>query len=432
MEWASGGDEEDAFGPNSIAEELEHMPFFQALCRTLMSLTLSTVDDLEEEGELPDETEENLSSENTDDEGPELTRTRSSSDLSDIGRLPSLHRLNWTLRNASQVITERSPHPGDLMAKLAFAPAGWYFPHLPSMPFMLPSMPSIPSLPLASNWHLPSLPAQLVETEPEAVDDGFDESTIPVSEQDKEPSLAIDGDLGCMHYLRNCKVRCADCLKFYPCRLCHDENEEHELCRHATKHMLCMICLRAQPAAQNCRFCKEQMAGYYCDVCKMWSDDAEKPIFHCDDCGICRQGLGLGIDVFHCQTCNVCMDLNLQDHHQCIPNSTHQGCPICLEDMFNSTYPVMFMRCGHPIHKECFDIYTETSYRCPLCGRSVIQTSALTRAIDEECANEQLPPEYQNKTVPIRCRDCRSKSRAAYHLAGLKCCVCGSYNTTKV
>lgn len=443
MDLASGGDEEDAFDAfdaTSIAQELENMPFFQTLCRTLVSLTTSSADigegqSEEPEGGLSDEPDEDLSTEYSDDtEEYSSSDSRGSSDLSEIGRMPSLNRFNGTLRNASRAIMERSPHPGDLMAKLAFAPNAWYFPQIPSMPSMLsiPSIPSMPSLPLATNWHLPSIPTHLIEKEEEIPDDGFDESTIPVSDEDRELSLAVDGDLGCIHYLRNCKVRCVDCLKFYPCRLCHDEKEDHGYRRHATKHMLCMLCGRAQPAAQACRFCGEQMAGYYCEVCKMWSDDADKPIFHCDDCGICRQGLGLGIDVFHCPTCNACMDLNLKDHHRCIPNSTHRGCPICLEDMFYSTAAVMFMRCGHPIHKECFDVYIETSYRCPLCGRTVTQTSALTRALDEECASEQLPPEYQNKKVPIQCRDCRSQSRAPYHLAGLKCCVCGSYNTTKI
>ena len=35
--------------------------------------------------------------------------------------------------------------------------------------------------------------------------------------------------------------------------------------------------------------------------CKLWDDDPEKKIYHCDDCGICRIGAGLGKDFFHCK-----------------------------------------------------------------------------------------------------------------------------------
>jgi hypothetical protein len=35
--------------------------------------------------------------------------------------------------------------------------------------------------------------------------------------------------------------------------------------------------------------------------CKLWDDDPEKSIYHCNDCGICRIGQGLGKDFFHCK-----------------------------------------------------------------------------------------------------------------------------------
>jgi ribosomal protein L40E len=77
--------------------------------------------------------------------------------------------------------------------------------------------------------------------------------------------------------------------------------EDHTLVRRDTKHMLCMLCGHAQPAAQNCRRCTEQTAQYYCEICKLWDNDSKKSIYHCSDCGICRIGQGLGKDFFHCQ-----------------------------------------------------------------------------------------------------------------------------------
>ena len=35
--------------------------------------------------------------------------------------------------------------------------------------------------------------------------------------------------------------------------------------------------------------------------CKLWDDDPHKSIYHCNDCGICRIGKGLGKDFFHCK-----------------------------------------------------------------------------------------------------------------------------------
>lgn len=147
-----------------------------------------------------------------------------------------------------------------------------------------------------------------------------------VSEQDRQPTYVpatavLDDDddleddagksddvegaetrvLGCLHYRRNVKLQCASCEKWYTCRLCHDEAEEHILPRTETKYMLCMLCGHAQKASDTCVNCSKAAAQYYCNVCKLWSDDVNKPIYHCDECGICRVGHGLDKDFFHCK-----------------------------------------------------------------------------------------------------------------------------------
>lgn len=120
-------------------------------------------------------------------------------------------------------------------------------------------------------------------------------------EEDPDTEELEGALLGCQHYQRNVKLQCHTCKKWYTCRFCHDEVEDHHLIRRDTENMLCMLCGHAQPAAQNCRQCGEQTAQYYCDICKLWDNDGKKSIYHCSDCGICRIGQGLGKDFFHCK-----------------------------------------------------------------------------------------------------------------------------------
>ena len=111
----------------------------------------------------------------------------------------------------------------------------------------------------------------------------------------------VTNALGCEHYKRNIKLQCSACNRWYTCRFCHDAVEDHMLNRRETKNMLCMLCGCAQPASEECALCSERGARYYCDICKLWDDDPEKSIYHCNDCGICRVGKGLGKDFFHCK-----------------------------------------------------------------------------------------------------------------------------------
>lgn len=117
------------------------------------------------------------------------------------------------------------------------------------------------------------------------------------------PSTPPDTDppLGCQHYERNVKLQCFTCKRWYTCRFCHDANEDHNLIRTETKNMLCMLCATPQQASDACINCGQIAAQYYCSVCKLWENRNSKPIYHCNDCGICRRGLGLGKDFFHCK-----------------------------------------------------------------------------------------------------------------------------------
>lgn len=140
------------------------------------------------------------------------------------------------------------------------------------------------------------VPNPLDEPTPAGDDKRLDEVDGKPPELMDEPKI-----LGCRHYRRNIKLQCSSCDRWYTCRFCHDDVEDHSLNRRETKNMLCMLCGFAQPASEECTKCGIRGAWYYCGVCKLWDDDPKKSIYHCNDCGICRVGQGLGKDFYHCK-----------------------------------------------------------------------------------------------------------------------------------
>ncbi|RDW62754.1 hypothetical protein BP5796_11056 [Coleophoma crateriformis] len=248
------------------------------------------------------------------------------------------------------------------------------------------------------------------------------------NESQGEPIL----DLGCKHYKRNVKLQCSTCDGWYTCRLCHDEVEDHVLIRKATKNMLCMICLCAQKAGEFCVGCGERTAWYYCDVCKLWDNDSQKSIYHCNDCGICRKGRGLGKDFFHCKTCGVCMSMSVEQDHKCIERVSDCDCPICGEYMFTSPHPVVFMLCGHSIHQTCYYEHMKSSYKCPICSRSTVNMETQFRNLDRAIESQPMPPQFRDTKAMVSCNDCFAKSAVTYHWLGLRCAICLSYNTVQL
>ncbi|KAL3459957.1 hypothetical protein BJX64DRAFT_264026 [Aspergillus heterothallicus] len=261
-----------------------------------------------------------------------------------------------------------------------------------------------------------------VETELPNTDDAEDDDT----EAFDEPTL------GCPHYKRNVKLQCFDCKKWYTCRLCHDEVEDHRLDRPKTENMLCMLCGHSQPAGQYCKWCGELAAQYYCASCKLWDNEASKSIYHCGDCGICRIGKGLGKDFFHCKTCSVCLPISIETTHKCIERSTQCDCPICGEYMFTSPETVVFMRCGHSIHQRCLTEYSKSSYRCPICSKTITNMEATFRNLDRTIQSQPMPADFKDTKAIITCNDCGTKSVVKYHWLGLRCDMCESYNTTQL
>ncbi|KAG4186916.1 hypothetical protein ERO13_A08G072900v2 [Gossypium hirsutum] len=243
-------------------------------------------------------------------------------------------------------------------------------------------------------------------------------------------------DHGCDHYKRRCKILAPCCNKTFPCRHCHNETsnslsnpkDHHDLVRQDVKQVICSICNTQQEVAQVCSHCGVNMGEYFCDICKFYDDDITKGQFHCNDRGICRVG---GRDkFFHCEKCGSCYMVDLRDNHFCVENSMKSYCPICFEYLFDSVKSTRIMKCGHTMHMECFSQMAKQN-QCPICCKAVLDMSAFWEDLDMDIDATRMPAEYQFE-VSILCNDCNSTSTVQFHVLGLKCRKCNSYNTRRV
>ncbi|XP_078532170.1 RING finger and CHY zinc finger domain-containing protein 1 [Lissotriton helveticus] len=232
---------------------------------------------------------------------------------------------------------------------------------------------------------------------------------------------------GCEHYKRGCLLKAPCCGKFYVCRLCHDNNENHQLDRFKVKEVQCAKCKQLQQTRQVCEGCSNVFGEYYCDICHLF--DKDKKQYHCENCGICR--IGPKEDFFHCTKCNLCLALSLQGNHKCIENVSRQNCPICMEDIHTSRVRAHVLPCGHLLHRTCYEEMLKGGYRCPLCMHSALDMTSYWKELDDEVAQTPMPTEYQNMTVEILCNDCSARSMVPFHILGMKCLSCASYNTAQ-
>ncbi|KAJ4919894.1 hypothetical protein JOQ06_018513 [Pogonophryne albipinna] len=53
------------------------------------------------------------------------------------------------------------------------------------------------------------------------------------------------------------------------------------------------------------------------------------------------------------------------------------------------------------------------------------------KQIDKEISLSPMPTEYQGATVKILCNDCQTHCTVPFHVLGMKCTGCGSYNTAQ-
>jgi len=228
----------------------------------------------------------------------------------------------------------------------------------------------------------------------------------------------------CLHYERKCKIITPCCNKLYDCRICHDENEDHIVDRFSISKMKCTSCNKIQDVAKKCIYCKEDISDYYCDICHLW--DSKKHIYHCNKCGICRNGLK--DEKYHCDKCNICIPINFKDSHVCVENSSHNNCPICWEYMLTSHKQITILKCGHCMHTECLNELCKNDYRCPVCKKSIGDMSECWIKMTDCMKNVKIPEEMMTWKARISCNDCGFKCISDYQIVH-ECTQCGGWNT---
>lgn len=239
---------------------------------------------------------------------------------------------------------------------------------------------------------------------------------------------AAQGDApSCRHYTRRCCFVSPCCRKKYVCRLCHDENESHQIDRYTVNEIICLQCKLQQKVSDRCANCQIKFGNYSCLICRMF-DDTDKQQFHCEFCRICR--VGGKENFFHCMKCNICLAINIKESHKCIENVSKSDCPVCLEDMHTSITLLHVPSCGHMIHQKCYNRMRKTGIvTCPVCCTSYDDVTDIWKRLDEIVGQTECEENFRNIKLKILCRDCHKESEARYHIIGIKCGECGSYNT---
>ena len=138
------------------------------------------------------------------------------------------------------------------------------------------------------------------------------------------------------------------------CRLCANEMYESIFPRYDVKQMKCSFCYCVQEPSASCKNtdCTQYNKAhrYYCPICFLWENNPHKNIFHCEGCKICR--VGKRDDYVHCEKCQMCVPKGQK--HYCVGGLAKDNpCPVCYEDVSQSTKPSLFLKCGHCIHLQC-------------------------------------------------------------------------------
>lgn len=264
-------------------------------------------------------------------------------------------------------------------------------------------------------------------------DEESDEEPIHEGFPQIQPASGVSYPFGCEHYYRLCKLKMYCCNTYYWCRLCHDKekhdmepdyNKKHKVDRKKVTEVKCMNCGEEQEVSQKCRKCDKLFGSYFCEICKLY-DFNNKGQWHCLDCEICRVG---GKDNFvHCNTCKSCQPSG----HQCC--EVDKTCPICWDDLFDSTQTWQTMKCGHPIHTKCFQLQLANgNVKCPMCSKYAVDSASIDGIIHLEVESNPTPDEYKDTMVDIICNECTTKSNTNLHLVAIRCPSCLSYNTKQI
>lgn len=197
----------------------------------------------------------------------------------------------------------------------------------------------------------------------------------------------MNTDKNCEHYTRRCSLLAPCCNKIYQCRLCHNEEEDHELDRSSVEFLVCSQCDVKQDVRSHCIKCGICFGMYSCLECRLF-DDTDKQQFHCDDCGFCR--IGGRENFIHCSNCEICLDKTFFTEHKCRAECGRDVCPVCYESVHSSTVGKVFVpNCGHLIHTFCLSMISKHNFvRCPICLQHYQHNNALFMSVNRIDVND--------------------------------------------
>jgi RING finger/CHY zinc finger protein 1 len=217
----------------------------------------------------------------------------------------------------------------------------------------------------------------------------------------------------CIHYKPMCKIKVPCCKKYISCIYCH----EHEINKNDIKYIMCNRCGCEQGISNKCLICNTIFFKYFCNICKEFTNNE---MYHCKECDACVTSDHNGY--IHCKKCNYCVERLYYKNHICKDN-INDTCCICLEPFIKN---IIIAKCGHMFHNTCYVNLIKTSYKCPLCSKSIKDMTKEFNKLDNNIKKYKQESTY---TVNIICNDCNKKTEIEYNELGLKCENCLSYNT---
>ena len=234
----------------------------------------------------------------------------------------------------------------------------------------------------------------------------------------------------CVHYKRECLIWAECCNSWVECRHCHNETVDHILNRKTISKIKCKKCDHISKPSIKCENCDQPFGKYFCKICNFWTNDEK--VYHCDDCGYCIKPKAENTE--HCKTCGVC----IAKDHVCCGSSwdVTEMCPVCQEQIINTTKSPFKMPCGHMIHHSCLiGLHQVSNFMCPTCKKTTLDpenAKILWESKKEAIQNTPMPEEYANKKANYQCNDCQNISECNFHIFGNICQNCDSGNTQKI
>ncbi|CAL6047089.1 RING_finger and CHY zinc finger domain-containing protein [Hexamita inflata] len=234
-------------------------------------------------------------------------------------------------------------------------------------------------------------------------------------------------DVGCQHFVRGCQLLCNTCNKYYTCRICHDEVEDHPFPKKETKMVKCIYCSCEQPFQQQCQNCNQCFGEQWCELCRAFCNIGQesKPMYHCKGCDSCM--VGHAHQWRHCDKCDSCVRAFNFEEHQCL--FFEGDCAVCLGDLKNSIYGRVHLSCSHVIHLHCYEVLLRRwDTKCPVCRRF------LPIGADKDDYLNYFKSQFEETVVfePIqwlkfKCYECQ-RQFTAVDASVVKCGKCQQYN----